>query len=74
MIAAAVSLANAASSSDSPLTSSLICQSASIESQLRFSDEDCRRPGRPGSTSPLTSAIVALSASVAENWAKLIIQ
>jgi len=46
------------------LTSSFIFQSASIESQLRFTTEDWSRPGRPGVDLALTSAIVALRASV----------
>ena len=74
MTSAAVSPSNAAESSWSPLISSLSFQRSSIESQLRSSRLDCRRPISPGSSPPRTSAITALRFVVDENWAKFSIQ
>ena len=50
----------------------MIFHSSSMESQLRFTVELCRRPiSAEWSPSPLAAATAALSAMVEENWAKL---
>ena len=70
----AVSPSNAFESSASSLICSLIFHRSSIESQLRSSRLDCRRPISPGSSPPRTSAMTALRFVVELNWAKFSIQ
>ena len=64
--------ARATSPLGSVLIFSLMFHSSSMESQLRFTTDDCRRPiSAEWSPSPLASAMTVLRLVVEENWAKL---
>ena len=73
-ISGAPTLAKAACSSASALTSSFISHRARILSQLRSSAEFWRRPRRTSSTLPCVSSMTALRLSVALSCAKFSIQ